>query len=181
MKKMVKDYYKILGVSREAGQDDIKRAFREKSKIYHPDAPGNKGNQDRFIELQEAYEILANKEKRKRYDEQLNRLSKKMDNGLKKELTFKIMVSPMEAYYGGRFDIDLPIKKHCPRCGSQIDKFCPVCKGDGFILKRYYLSVAIPSGIRNGATIRLPIRDKESGDIWVNLKVVIFPNLTAVV
>lgn len=61
-----KDYYKILGVPRSASQKDIKAAYRKLSKQYHPDLPS--GNEDKFKEANEAYEVLGNEEKRKRYD-----------------------------------------------------------------------------------------------------------------
>lgn len=63
------DYYDILGVSRQAGQDEIKRAYRKLAKQYHPDR--NKGDASatsRFKEVQEAYDVLGDKEKRRQYD-----------------------------------------------------------------------------------------------------------------
>lgn len=64
-----KDYYKILGVDKDADQDEIKKKYRQLAKKYHPDL--NKGNdkaQEKFKEINEAYEVLGNEEKRKRYD-----------------------------------------------------------------------------------------------------------------
>lgn len=64
------DYYKVLGVDRNATQADIRKAFRQLAKQYHPDT--NKGDpqaQERFQEINEANEVLSDPEKRKRYDE----------------------------------------------------------------------------------------------------------------
>jgi len=64
-----KDYYKILGLGRDAGKDDIKKAYRELAHKYHPDKnPGNKEAEDRFKEIAEAYEILSDEKKKSDYD-----------------------------------------------------------------------------------------------------------------
>ncbi len=62
---MSKDYYKILGVDRNASQDEIKRVFRKKAHQYHPDKGGDP---EKFKEINEAYQVLGDKEKRRQYD-----------------------------------------------------------------------------------------------------------------
>ena len=64
---MAKDFYDILGVSKTATQDEIKRAFRKKAHEYHPDK-GN-GNAEKFKEVNEAYQVLSDAAKRQRYDQ----------------------------------------------------------------------------------------------------------------
>ncbi len=64
-----KNYYEILGVDRSAAQDDIKKAFRKLAKQYHPDAnPGDKKAEEKFKDISEAYEVLSDAEKKKKYD-----------------------------------------------------------------------------------------------------------------
>lgn len=64
-----KDYYKILGVSKNATQDEIKKAYRKLAVKYHPDKnPNDKKAEDRFKEIGEAFEVLKDPEKRKKYD-----------------------------------------------------------------------------------------------------------------
>ncbi len=64
---MAKDYYNILGVKKNASQDEIKKVFRKLAHQYHPDKQG--GNEDKFKEINEAYQVIGNAEKRKQYDQ----------------------------------------------------------------------------------------------------------------
>jgi len=65
-----KDYYKTLGVSRNASQDEIRKAFRELARQHHPDAnKGNKQAEEKFKELNEAYQVLSDADKRQKYDQ----------------------------------------------------------------------------------------------------------------
>src|SRR5947209_18493595 len=65
-----KDYYEILGVSRSASDADIKKAFRKLAREFHPDvAKDKKRAEERFKEINEAYEVLSDPAKRKKYDE----------------------------------------------------------------------------------------------------------------
>ena len=66
---MEKDFYKALGVSKEATDEEIKKAYRKLARQYHPDRnPGDKAAEDRFKEVGEAYQVLSNEADRKEYD-----------------------------------------------------------------------------------------------------------------
>ncbi|MBE6983404.1 MAG: molecular chaperone DnaJ [Ruminococcaceae bacterium] len=65
-----RDYYEVLGVDKNAGTDDIKRAYRKLAGKYHPDRnPGDKSAEEKFKEIGEAYEVLSDSDKRARYDQ----------------------------------------------------------------------------------------------------------------
>ena len=65
-----RDYYEVLGVSKGASEDEIKKAYRQSAKKYHPDLhPGDKECEEKFKEVNEAYEVLSDKDKKARYDQ----------------------------------------------------------------------------------------------------------------
>src|ERR1044072_3187945 len=62
------DYYKTLGVDRKASQEEIKKAYRKLARQYHPDTNKDAGAEERFKQISEAYDVLGDPEKRKKYD-----------------------------------------------------------------------------------------------------------------
>ena len=65
-----RDYYEVLGVQKGASDDEIKKAFKKMARKYHPDLhPNDKECEEKFKELNKAYEVLSDSEKRQRYDQ----------------------------------------------------------------------------------------------------------------
>src|SRR5258706_13717003 len=64
------DYYEVLGLPRTASEEEIRKEFRKLARKYHPDVnPGNKSAEEKFKEINEAYEVLSDADKRRRYDQ----------------------------------------------------------------------------------------------------------------
>ena len=89
-----KDYYKILGVPRDAGEDDIKKAYRKLARKYHPDVSKEANAKEKFQEVSEAYETLRDKEKRAAYDS--------LGSGFRQGQDFRPPPDWFERFGGGR-------------------------------------------------------------------------------
>ena len=66
------NYYEILEVSKDANQDEIKKAYKKLAKKFHPDINKESGAEEKFKKINEAYEVLSDETKRKEYDQKLN-------------------------------------------------------------------------------------------------------------
>lgn len=259
-----RDYYEVLGISKDASADEIKKAFRRAALKYHPDKDG--GDEAKFKEANEAYEVLKDQQKRQRYDQfghagvggaaggggspfegfggfgngqgfefnfgdgglgdifgsffggqsQQQRPRRGRDVETSIELTFE------EAVFGVEKTIHLTLDDECSHCkgttvepgydmktcetckgaGQQVrimntmfgaiqqqvmcetchgrgkvpEKACTVCHGKGTERKKQDITIKVPAGVDDGATIRLrdrgeAIADGAKGDLYVNLRV----------
>jgi molecular chaperone DnaJ len=173
-----KDYYRILGVARDASAAVIKRAYRRLAQKLHPDRePGS--SREAFQELQAAYEILTDAERRRRYDETLvepekDRFSSLAWSFVKSpslgdlrrpvlpgSLSGEILLSRDEARAGGVLPMDVPVETVCPDCdrtgGFLFD--CLTCGGEGKVQRRLPVPVRIPAGVRDGTTFQILVDD----------------------
>jgi DnaJ-class molecular chaperone len=157
----MRDYYDVLGVSPDAGADEIKRAYRQLARRYHPDISG----EDRggaFIELARAYEVLRDPLRRRRYDRGLVQpgrprgesgaewfsdeiaidfpsvssvLDRMRDAFFSAELpvtlSAQLVLTAREAWEGTSIPLDVPLRHTCPRCGGRGEIWTEWCVACG--------------------------------------------------
>ena len=259
-----RDYYEVLGVSKDASADEIKKAFRKAAVKYHPDKDG--GDETKFKEVGEAYEVLKDAQKRQRYDqfghagvggssgggsygggnpfEGFNGQGFEFnfgDGGLGdifgqffgggqqqrgpqrgRDVETQIQLSFEEAVFGVERDMALEMQDECSHChGSTVEpghelktcptckgagqqtrvmntmfgaiqqavtcetchgrgkvpeKVCSVCRGQGTERRKQTITLKVPAGIDDGATIRLKERGEAMangprGDLYVHIRV----------
>jgi molecular chaperone DnaJ len=181
----MRDYYDVLGVSPDAGADEIKRAYRQLARRYHPDISGD----DRgaaFLEVSRAYEVLRDPSRRLSYDAVLEGRQAR-DGWLADEvaidfpsvssvldrmrhsffgeaplaaLAAEVVITPQEAFWGVAVPMTVPLRRTCPRCGGRGEvwaEWCAACRGDGEVSSAYEVRLRIPAGVSEGARFRFTV------------------------
>lgn len=141
-----KDYYKILGVERNASEADIKKAYRSMAMMFHPDKnPGDEGAAERFKDIQEAYEVLSDKERKSKYDNPglggaFFQKAQQQSSG--NSVKFPISVTFEELYNGVGKRLSITRKRTCKTCSGRGHKqgvtplTCQSCQGQRFITQQ---------------------------------------------
>ena len=182
MAETKRDYYEVLGVPKDADEAALKKAYRVLAKKYHPDAnPGDKEAEAKFKEASEAYSVLSDPEKRRKYDqfghaafEGIFGCEKEIELTLKDECPkchgtgAKPGTSPITCpkcngkgkivYTQQSFFGQVQNVQTCPDCrgtGKVVKEKCPDCYGTGYISSKKKIQVKIPAGIDNGQSIRI--------------------------
>ena len=189
-----KDYYKILGVSREATSDEIRKAYRKLAKQYHPDVSKEANAEEKYKEINEAYEVLKDPEKRKKYDT----LGMNWQNG--QDFTpppgwqhvdfgggdfgggFSDFFQTLFGNAGGFQDIFSNSQRHQRPMKRDTEVDLTLSLEDAInggthnlVFKssngKRNLNVRLPKGITEGSQIKLPGKSESGGDILINIHI----------
>ena len=192
-----KDYYKILGLNtNKVSIDEIKIAFREQAKKYHPDVnKQTKNAEERFKDINEAYKILSGASTRRRYDRQWNarvgRKRKAQEKKNSRNNTNNIISEFKTLFFGQNQEVEPENKvyKKIPIKGENVETEINVKLEDAYFGLEKKLSlrtvtgkmktfnVKIPAGIRNGEKIRLTGQGKngtnggKNGDLFIKINI----------
>ena len=191
-----RDYYKILGLdTNKVSIDEIKIAFREQAKKYHPDVNRqNKNSEERFKDINEAYKILSTSASRRRYDRQWNaRVGKKkkiQQKRIKRNNNSNIVEEVKEMFFGQTDKAEKErVYRKIPIKGENIETEISIKLEEAYfgLEKKISLrtvkgklatfNVKIPSGIRNGEKIRLigqgkkGINGGKNGDMFIKINI----------
>lgn len=183
---MSKDYYKILGLEKNANGDEIKRAYRKLAMQYHPDRGGGKESEQKFKEVNEAYQILSDPQKRAQYDQfgsnafngagGFNGSSQGGFGGF----DFSGFDTGGFGFGGGLGDI---FEDFFGQAFSSISVELEISPAQAVIGDEFKVSVAdevidirIPAGTQNGAAFRVPgkgrpMRNGKRGDLNIIVKI----------
>ena len=205
MSVQYKDYYEILGVSRKASAEEIRRAYRKLAKQYHPDVSKEKNAEARYKEINEAYEVLKDPDKRQKYDTLgMNWQAGQdftpppgwqgggMPGGMRMEFGgdmggfsdfFKTLFGGGGGFgdlFGGGGMGGRPMRRD-----SEVDLELTLedaVRGGTHTLvlsgsggTRQTMNVRLPQGITDGSQIRLPGKASGGGDIYVNIRLAKHP------
>jgi molecular chaperone DnaJ len=173
-----RDFYTVLGVARDASPAAIKRAYRRLAKKLHPDT-GVAEAPVSFQELQKAYETLSDADRRRRYDESLDRGDRtwrqlrgwssliRARHELRRPLrpgsvSGEIFLNAREATRGGILPLDVPLEQRCGACEGTGGTFfdCDFCWGEGRVERRLPLSVRIPPGVKGGTVFQIAVDEQ---------------------
>lgn len=195
----MRDYYDVLGVSPDAGADEIKRAYRQLARRYHPDISGDERSAA-FAEVSLAYDVLRSRRRRRTYDARSGRPQGRADwladevaidfpsissvlDAMRTSffgaappasLEAELVVSPQEAFWGGTVPLDLPMRRTCPACGGRGEVWtgwCPACAGSGEVDATYEMRLRVPAGVLEGTTFRLMVDPPGAAPMLVEVRI----------
>ena len=198
----MRDYYDVLGVSPDAGADEIKRAYRQLARRYHPDISGD----DRtavFLEASRAHEVLRDPERRRSYDTRradgplerpewlsdeisvdfpsvsslLDRMRDSFFGAVPSgALSAEVCLTPQEAFWGAVVPLHVPVRGTCTRCGGRGEvwsDWCAACGGGGEVTLMHPVQLRVPAGVREATRFRFSVRSRGAPPTLVEVRITV--------
>jgi molecular chaperone DnaJ len=197
----MRDYYDVLGVPPDAGAAEIKRAYRQLARRYHPDISGDDRGTT-FREVARAYEVLRHPDRRRTYDAAiresngpaggdwlddeiaidfpsvssvLDRMRHSFFGGTSGiELSAEVELTPEEAFWGASVPLEIPLRAICRACGGRgevWDQWCVECNGGGDVAAFHALRLKVPAGVRPGARFRFSVKPAGTVPTFVEVRI----------
>jgi molecular chaperone DnaJ len=197
----MRDYYEVLGVAPDAKAADIKRAYRQLARRYHPDISGD----DRTGSLREAtraYQVLGNPDRRRTYDavlresttgarvdwfadevnvdfpsvaSVLDRIRHSFFGDIRGSLlSAEVELSPEEAFWGTSVPLEIPLRQTCRSCGGRgevWEQWCADCHGGGDVASQHPMCLKVPAGVRSGARFRFSVTPPGARPTCVEIRI----------
>jgi len=168
----MRDYYDVLGVSRDAGADEIKRAHRQLTRRYHPDISGD--------ELSVTVADCLADEVDVDFPSVLTVLDRIRHSFFGRppapDRAPDIVVTPREAFWGATVPLDVPVRRMCACCGGRGEvwnDWCSECGGVGDLPSRQPVNLRIPAGVQEGTRIRFRVPGPAVRRALVDARIVI--------
>lgn len=196
----MRDYYDVLGVAPNAGAEEIRRAYRQLARRYHPDISGDERGAA-FLEVSQAYEVLRDRERRRSYDARLATASRPDWLGDEVAIDFpsvssvldrmrdaffggagpsylsaEIILTPQEAFWGAHVPVHVPLRGTCPGCGGRGEvwsDWCAACGGGGEVAVSHEMRLRVPPGVREGARFRFSVAPHGAIDTLIDVRITI--------
>ncbi len=194
----MRDYYDVLGVAPGAGAEEIKRAYRQLARRYHPDISGEERGAA-LLEVSRAYEVLRDPARRRSYDANLttgaradwlgdevaidfpsvssvlDRMRDSFFGGAPEaSLSAEIVLTPQEAFWGALVPLHVPLRRTCPRCGGRGEvwaDWCAACAGGGEVSATHEMRLRVPAGVREGARFRFSVEPRGAPQTVVDVRI----------
>jgi molecular chaperone DnaJ len=197
----MRDYYEVLGVAPDAGAAEIKRAYRQLARRYHPDISGE-DRASAFLEVARAYEVLGDPHRRRSYDQALTDSTRRGDwladevaidfpsvssvldrmrssffgAPAGSELSAEVELTREEAFWGASVPLDIPLRQTCRTCGGRGEVWeqgCATCGGDGEVSAAHPLRLRVPAGVRGGTTFRFSVTPPDAIPTTVEVRITV--------
>ena len=195
------DYYRVLGLSRQAGLDEVRRAYRELARRCRP-RPGDHGAAERLASLHRAYEMLTDQDRRRsveagralgrsagrepvfadEVDVDFPSVSSLVDRMKEsflgpvpgRPLSAEVCLTPKQAHRGVKVPLDVSLRHTCPVCGGRGEVWldpCGACAGSGAGLLPHRLQLVVPPGVRDGSRLRFDVTPPYASATCVEIRI----------